>query len=74
MEWVKVSERLPDWGCQVMVTVEWKIGNCEVYRFVDTCEYYPVHGFSYYDDTYEELMTVEGVVAWMPLPEPYDGD
>ena len=28
-----------------------------------TCEYESVHGFSYYDDTYEEIMTVEAEAA-----------
>lgn len=67
-EWIPVSERLPENGCGVLVTVNGKHNNI---TFVDALE------IAEYDNTegwiVEEYLqwTDPDVTAWMPLPEPY---
>ena len=72
MEWTKVSDGFPDKEMFVLVTVRSKIEPTHYY--VDSC-YYGYEDslgmcFNYYDDEFEEIMELTGVVAWMPIPSP----
>ena len=66
--WIPVTERLPENGCGVLVTVNGKHNNI---TFIDALE------IAEYDS--DEGWIIEGyldwinpdVTAWQPLPEPY---
>lgn len=60
-EWIPVSERLPREYAQYLVCFE--DGECYVYWLEDS-------------DWAKGMAEKEGIIAWMPLPEPYkeDGD
>lgn len=59
MAWIPCNERLPDPDVLVLVTCQPKKGPANVNR-------------AYYADGYwHGSGSMSGVVAWMPLPEPY---
>lgn len=66
--WIPISERLPEEDGQYLITVK--------YKHVDGYEdIYAEHG-EWYDGKWEMSFfghcgEAEGIVAWMPLPEPY---
>ena len=59
-QWISVTERLPEHSCQTLVTTKW-----------DT-EYSVEYGFYWGEDNKWGIIT-NNVIAWMPLPEPYQG-
>lgn len=63
-QWIPVSERLPGYGEDVLVSVS---GYCNVGHIVPTNDekQYNWYYSGWYHDPYD-------VDAWMPLPEPYD--
>lgn len=66
-EWIPTSERLPEINKPVLV---W------LYDEYYLSELHSIDGVLYWDFDQFELSGNEfdDVVAWMPLPEPYDGD
>ena len=54
--WIPVSERLPEEYTQYLVC--FKTGHCYVYWLEDS-------------DWARGMAEKEGIIAWMPLPEPY---
>lgn len=64
--WIPCSERLPEEGVPVLVSVKWDEDNeeaCIAKRYDDG------YLFDNYGLSYAEI-----VQAWMPLPEPYKGE
>ena len=57
-KWIPVSERLPKEYAQYLVC--FKTGECYVYWLEDS-------------DWSRSVSKKEGILAWMPLPEPYKG-
>lgn len=70
-EWIPCSERLPEEDGQYLITVK--------YKHVDGYDdIYAEHG-EWYDGKWDMFFfghcgEAEGIIAWMPLPEPYKGD
>ena len=65
--WIPVSERLPEDGCGVLVTVNGKHNNI---TFVDALEIAEYDGdFGWIVEGYPQW-TDPDVTAWQPLPEP----
>lgn len=60
--WIPVSEKLPEKGGDYLVTIEWK-GSYSGDVYTET-------NMAVYREK-EEEWDCAGVVAWMPLPEPY---
>ena len=59
--WIPVSERLPEKDGEYLVTVQCSIAG---HKHIDTCFFTgKVNGFERF-----------GIVAWMPLPEPYKAE
>ena len=56
-QWISCSERLPEHSCQTLVTTKW-----------DT-EYSVECGFYWGENRWGTI--TNNVIAWMPLPEPY---
>lgn len=54
-----IYSNLPDNGEEVLVCYSW--GNIRIDTFYDDCE----------GAYFEENGDIDGIVAWMPLPEPY---
>lgn len=64
-QWIPCSERLPEKNRGILVT--------EKGGFIRHCEYVNYGDFQEFI-TIEEGMSVDDVIAWMPLPEPYKGE
>lgn len=62
-EWIPVSERLPEEFGEYLVTKKTIGWNCEEYNSND---------IAYFDD--EGFHKSDKVFAWMPLPEPWEGE
>ena len=58
-QWIPVSERLPKEYAQYLAY--FKNGECYVYWLEDS-------------DWSRSIIELEEIVAWMPLPPPYEGD
>ena len=68
--WIPVSERLPENGYGVLVTVNGKHNNI---TFVDALEIAEYDGdFGWIVEGYPQW-TDPDVTAWQPLPEPFEG-
>ena len=68
--WTPVTERLPENGCGVLVTVNGKHNNI---TFVDALEIAEYDGdFGWIVEGYPQW-TDPNVTAWQPLPEPFEG-
>lgn len=64
-QWIPVSERLPEECKQVLV--------CDDYQFIYVAEYEVFSdGVGRWSES-TELLIIENVTAWMPLPEPWRG-
>ena len=85
-KWIPVSERLPEEGKNVLVTVHfigadkndegWYV-TAEPYDYVDVAEMLfdnDTNSWSSLSDEYKMDKSKYKVVAWMPLPEPYKGE
>ena len=58
-EWIPVAKRLPETNKMMLVTCKPKKGDANVNR-------------AYYDGQFwHGSGSMSGVIAWMPLPEPY---
>lgn len=63
-EWIPCEERLPEEEDSYLVTLRWEREPAEV--DTDVLWYSPARGF--------DPINAYTVTAWMPLPEPYDGE
>lgn len=63
LSWTPCSDRLPDSNGEYLVTIE-----CEGFTCVDT-DTYSCYGWKAYG-----IDSVGCVIAWMPLPKPYQED
>lgn len=68
--WIPVTERLPEKYGRYLVTLE-----DEGYRSVTPLYYGRIGRISTFYDSDSEYGDIEycGIIAWMPLPEPYKG-
>ena len=66
--WIPVSERLPDNGYGVLVTVNGKHNNITFVNALEIAEYVNTEGWII--EGYLDWLDPD-VTAWMPLPEPY---
>ena len=67
-KWIPVSERLPEDGCGVLVTVNGKHNNIIFVNALEIAEYRNTEGWII--EGYLDWLDPD-VTAWMPLPEPY---
>ena len=67
-KWIPVSERLPEDGCRVLVTVNGKHNNITFVNALEIAEYGNTEGWII--EGYLDWLDPD-VTAWMPLPEPY---
>ena len=63
--WISVSDRLPEKGGDYLVTIKWK-GSYSGDVYTET-------NMAVYREK-EEEWDCAGIVAWMPLPEPYKAE
>lgn len=72
MEWIKVSDKLPDQSMEVIATIVPEYNHDD--RFVGVCQYNAIDRcFQIWDDYWEDMLKVEAI-AWMPKPDPYKGN
>ena len=78
-EWISVEERLPDESFEELEWIrdeEGKAISCDVLvTFISESENgkrYVVDSMYFPELPWNEGFAVNGVIAWMPLPEPYD--
>ena len=69
-KWIPVSERLPEDGCGVLVTVNGKHNNIIFVNALEIAEYRNTEGWII--EGYLDWLDPD-VIAWQPLPEPYKG-
>lgn len=77
-EWIPCSERLPErngaylvwmqWTCDEELTVSIINYDADCEMFGEWHELYHPRTLGYLDSDFDEI---KGVIAWMPLPEPY---
>jgi hypothetical protein len=63
--WIPCTERLPEEGGDYLVTTKWK-GSYSGDTYIET-------NMAVYREKLEEW-DCKGVIAWMPLPEPYKAE
>lgn len=80
-EWIPCSERLPERNGAYLVWMQWPCdeeptasiinydADCEM--FGEWHEHYHPITLGYLDSDFDEI---KGVIAWMPLPKPYEGE
>lgn len=68
--WIPVTERLPENGCGVLVTVNGKHNNIIFVNALEIAEYRNTEGWII--EGYLDWLD-PNVIAWQPLPEPYKG-
>ena len=66
-KWIPVSERLPEDGCGVLVTVNGKHNNIIFVNALEIAEYRNTEGWII--EGYLDWLD-PNVIAWQPLPEP----
>ena len=66
--WIPVTEKLPENGCGVLVTVNGKHNNIIFVNALEIAEYRNTEGWII--EGYLDWLDPD-VTAWMPLPEPY---
>ena len=69
-KWIPVSERLPEDGCGVLVTVNGKHDNITFVNALEIAEYRNTEGWII--EGYLDWLN-PNIIAWQPLPEPYKG-
>ena len=73
--WIPVSERLPEKDGRYLVTFKYGIKVCMV--GYGSCKRtvlgYPI-GHGWYSLEEAQYYAKDGIIAWMPLPEPYKED
>ena len=67
--WIPVTEKLPENGCGVLVTVNGKHDNIIFVNALEIAEYRNTEGWII--DGYLDWLAPD-VTAWQPLPEPYE--
>lgn len=72
--WIPVTERLPEYGQKVLMWKKfgWKFSEAERVRF-NIPEGVEDEHFDYFIDEWGKNGHYIDVVAWMPLPTPYEG-
>lgn len=68
--WIPVTEKLPENGCGVLVTVNGKHNNIIFVNALEIAEYRNTEGWII--EGYLDWLDPD-VTAWQPLPEPYKG-
>ena len=69
-DWIPVTEKLPENGCGVLVTVNGKHSNITFVNALEIAEYRNTEGWII--EGYLDWLD-PNVIAWQPLPEPYKG-
>lgn len=81
MRWIPCNKKLPERNGAYLVWMQWPFeeeptvsiinydADCEA--FGEWHEYYHPITLGYLDSDFDEI---KGVIAWMPLPEPYKGE
>lgn len=71
-KWIPVTERLPEIGDTVIISGKMKYkGDKDYEEFVDVAIFEVTQRFETFNDWYEGQDEFE-IVAWQPLPEPYE--
>lgn len=68
--WIPVSERLPDDSSEYLVTVIDE--DVDTYKYTGIAWYAHPKDYDIEEGDWRELMHDEKVIAWMPLPTPYE--
>ena len=73
IKWIPISEKLPPSGTKIIVTViEHYRKELELRYPVYYMEHGYREGFGFYFGDSQLLSDVSEVVAWMPMPKPYE--
>lgn len=74
-KWIPVSERLPEEYESVMVTVIEEYRGVKHYGIYPEARYSKNFGWEWaYESGADYWEEINGVIAWMPLPEPYKAE
>lgn len=79
--WIPCSERLPEPDKEVLISYRYREGEGDTnHTYIDITTYgymyfggRMVNGEKYWRPPFEYFSTNYEVIAWMPLPEPYEG-